>query len=92
MSRAGPSHNFLSPLTYINDESLKIRFNFIGITYAGEFVYVPDRFYKSIYVLYYDTKINKFHRVEFKGIADDKSSLKHNLPAVLNHIESLRSF
>ncbi|KAG2304869.1 hypothetical protein Bca52824_033520 [Brassica carinata] len=93
---------FPVPVPYIDDQSLKIRFSFIGITDAGEFVYVPYTIYNSFYVLYYDTKINKFHRVEFKGIASDESRLKHgllnsrlynNIPAaVLNHIESLRSF
>ncbi|KAG2250595.1 hypothetical protein Bca52824_080731 [Brassica carinata] len=90
---------FPIPIPYY-DRSVETVFNFIGITDAGEFVYVPNRFRKLYYVLYYDPKRNKFHRVEFKGIADDESRLKHglvnsrlyNIPAVMNHIESLRSF
>ncbi|KAG5392109.1 hypothetical protein IGI04_022072 [Brassica rapa subsp. trilocularis] len=82
------------------DRSLETAFNFIGITDAGEFVYVPNRFRKLYYVLYYDPKRNKFHRVGFNGIADDESRLKHglvnsrlyNIPVVMNHIESLMSF
>ncbi|XP_048637775.1 putative F-box protein At1g50870 [Brassica napus] len=82
------------------DRSLETAFNFIGITDAGEFVYVPNRFRKLYYVLFYDPKRNKFHRVGFNGIADDESRLKHglvnsrlyNIPVVMNHIESLRSF
>ncbi|RID56864.1 hypothetical protein BRARA_F00285 [Brassica rapa] len=61
------------------DRSLETAFNFIGITDAGEFVYVPNRFRKLYYVLFYDPKRNKFHRVGFNGIADDESRLKHGL-------------
>ncbi|CAH8313016.1 unnamed protein product [Eruca vesicaria subsp. sativa] len=91
--------NFLVPFYYY-DRSLKIACNLIGITDSGEIVYVPVRFYKSFYVIYYDPKRNRFHRVEYKGIADDESRLKNglvrsrlfNIPIVSNHMESLVFF
>ncbi|CDY25175.1 BnaC06g04000D [Brassica napus] len=91
--------NFLVPFHYY-DQSLKLVCNLIGITDAGEIVYVPERCYKSFYVIYYDSERNKFHRVEYKGIADDESRLKNglvrsrlfNIPIVRNHMESLMSF
>ncbi|WZZ64237.1 hypothetical protein YC2023_075607 [Brassica napus] len=70
--------NFLVPFHYY-DQSLKLVCNLIGITDAGEIVYVPERCYKSFYVIYYDSERNKFHRVEYKGIADDESRLKNGL-------------
>lgn len=93
------SKNFLAPYHYY-ERSLKIVCSLIGITDAGEIVYVPVRCYKSFYVIYYDPKRNKFHRVEYKGIADDESRLKNglvksrlfNIPIVSDHIESLMSF
>ncbi|KAG2304873.1 hypothetical protein Bca52824_033524 [Brassica carinata] len=93
------STNFLAPFHYY-DQNLKIVCTLIGITDAGEIVYVPEKCYKSFYVIYYDSKRNKFHRVEYKGIADDESRLKNgliksrlfNIPIVSNHMESLMSF
>ncbi|KAG2242786.1 hypothetical protein Bca52824_095371, partial [Brassica carinata] len=84
------------PFSYY-DQSFKIICNLIGFTDSGELVYVPVRCYKSFYVLYYDPERNRFHRVEYKGIADDESRLKHglvksrlfNIPIVSNHMESL---
>ncbi|KAL0796829.1 hypothetical protein Bca101_068206 [Brassica carinata] len=91
--------NLLQPFSYY-DQSFKIICNLIGFTDSGELVYVPVRCYKSFYVLYYDPERNRFHRVEYKGIADDESRLKHglvksrlfNIPIVSNHMESLMSF
>ncbi|CAN6927697.1 unnamed protein product [Brassica oleracea var. botrytis] len=87
--------NFLVPFHYY-DQSLKLVCNLIGITDAGEIVYVPERCYKSFYVIFYDSERNKFHRVEYKGIADDESRLKNglvrsrlfNIPIVRNHMEN----
>ncbi|KAF8097329.1 hypothetical protein N665_0291s0037 [Sinapis alba] len=88
--------NFQTPFSYY-DQSLKTVCNLTGITDSGELVYVRERFYKLFYVLYYDPKGNRFHRVEYEGIADDESRLKNglvrsrlfNIHIVSNHIESL---
>ena len=65
-------------------------FELKGCTYAGEFIYVPSRFRKSSYIVFYDPVRNSFRRLKTEGIVDREfGNTMHAFP---NHIESPMSF
>ncbi|CAA7031865.1 unnamed protein product [Microthlaspi erraticum] len=83
------SQDFLVPLRH-RDKSLKAKFNLLGFTHAGEFVYVPTKFRESRYILFCDPVRNSCRRFEFKGVKHDGVGKTH-LYGFPNHIESQMS-
>ncbi|CAA7030220.1 unnamed protein product [Microthlaspi erraticum] len=89
------SQDLLSPLGHF-DKSAHIYFSLKGFTQAGEFVYVPNEFHRSLYILCWHPVRNSCRRFKFEGIAgDDESWLDifvgeetYQLHVIPNHIES----
>ncbi|CAA7024549.1 unnamed protein product [Microthlaspi erraticum] len=87
------SKDFLSPF----GPSWRTEFKLGGVTPAGEFIYVPDTFHKSHYILFFDPVRNSSRRFNFKRLADGgrESWPDHGtydpFHAFPNHIDSLLS-
>ncbi|CAG7871871.1 unnamed protein product [Brassica rapa] len=93
--------HFLSPFDGCDLMSVGTCLNLKGFTHAGEFIYAPDRFSRSFYILLWDPVRNTCRRFEFKGLADNGSvnigvedqgismCVLHIFP---NHIDSLKAF
>ncbi|ESQ44632.1 hypothetical protein EUTSA_v10003347mg, partial [Eutrema salsugineum] len=90
------SQDFHVPFRH-HDLSLRTYFSLKGITHAGEFIYVPDTFHISFYILFFDPVRNSRRRLEFNRLLDDESGLdngdqdKPYLHVFPNHIESQMS-
>ena len=65
--------HFLSPFDGCDLMSVGTCLNLKGFTLAGEFIYAPDRFSQSFYILLWDPVRNTCRRFEFKGLADNGS-------------------
>ncbi|CAN6821308.1 unnamed protein product [Brassica oleracea] len=97
------SQHFLSPFgTGCRDlMSVGNGLNLKGFTHGGEFIYAPDRFSQSFYILLCDPVRNTCRRFEFKGLADngsvnsgvgDVDRSMYALHTFPNHIDSLKAF
>ncbi|KAL0733273.1 hypothetical protein Bca4012_009483 [Brassica carinata] len=96
------SQRFLSPCGGCDlMMSVGTGLNLKGFTHAGEFIYAPDKFSQSFYILLCDPVRNSCRRFEFKGSADDESvhsgdededGSMYALHTFPNHIDSLKAF
>uniref|UniRef100_M4E104 F-box associated beta-propeller type 3 domain-containing protein n=1 Tax=Brassica campestris TaxID=3711 RepID=M4E104_BRACM len=65
-------------------------FELQGFTHAGEFIYVPFKFYKSSYIKFYDPVRNICRSLNFEEIVEE--NFGQSVKAFPNHIESLMPF